>query len=244
MTGEPDADRRPILAATGIVRTYRDPTRVEAVRGASLSLLPGDFVALMGPSGSGKTTFLGILAGLDPPDAGQVAWEGRPLDRLPAAERLALRRTGIGVVFQGFGLLPTLSAVENVELPLRVAGAELDQARTRAEAWLDRLGLAGRLHNRTFELSGGEQQRVAVARALVAEPRVVLADEPIAEVDAENADLILGALLEVVHRGGAVLAATHDPEALRYATRVALLRDGRVEAEGTPAEIAPRLTTD
>ncbi|HXF72985.1 MAG TPA: ABC transporter ATP-binding protein [Actinomycetota bacterium] len=215
-----------------------------AVRGVSLALRPGEFVALVGPSGSGKTTLLGVMAGLDRPDEGEVTWEGRPLDRLEGREHLELRRRGIGVVFQGFGLLPTLSALENVELPLRVAGAPVDEARARAEAWLERLGLGDRLHNRTFELSAGQQQRVAVARALVPEPRVVLADEPVAEVDAEAAELVLDALWEVARRGGAVLAATHDPEVLRYATRVVLFRDGRVEAEGTPAEVAGLLTTD
>jgi ABC-type lipoprotein export system ATPase subunit len=150
----------------------------------------------------------------------------------------------MGMVFQSFGLLPALSAIENVELPLRVAGVALDEGRPRAEAWLTRLGLADRLHNRTFELSAGQQQRIAVARALVIEPEVLLADEPIAEVDTENADLILDAMWDVIRRGGAVLAATHNPEALRYANRVVLFRDGSVQAEGTPKEIAPQLTTD
>ncbi len=160
------------------------------------------------------------------------------------AERSDLRRRGMGVVFQSFGLLPTLSAVENVELPLRVNGAPLDEARERASGWLERLDLADRIDNRTFELSAGQQQRVAVARALIAEPEVVLADEPIAEVDTENADLILAALWDVIGRGGAVLAATHNPEALRYANRVVLFRDGVVDAEGSPDELADHLTTD
>jgi putative ABC transport system ATP-binding protein len=237
-------DREVIVEATDVVRRYTGPNGVVAVRGASLSLAPRDFVALMGPSGSGKTTFLGTLSGLDPPDEGEVLWKGRPMRRLSRDERRELRRRGVGVVFQSFGLLPTLSAVENVELPLRVDGAQLQEARERATVWLERLGLADRLHNRTFELSAGQQQRVAVARALIAEPEVVLADEPIAEVDTENADLILEALWEVIRRGGAVLTATHNPEALRYANRVVLFRDGRVEAEGTPQELAGQLTTD
>lgn len=215
-----------------------------AVRGASMTVAARDFVALMGPSGSGKTTFLGVLAGLDPPDEGEVRWKGRPLGSLSAEERRDLRRRGIGVVFQSFGLLPALSAVENVELPLRVNAVDLDEGRERAEAWLLRLGLETRMHNRTFELSAGQQQRVAVARALIPEPEIVIADEPIAEVDTENADVILEALWDVVARGGAVLAATHNPEALRYANRVVLFRDGAVEQEGTPQEVAPHLTTD
>ena len=150
----------------------------------------------------------------------------------------------MGFVFQSFGLLPTLSAVENVELPLRVSGVPLKDSKARAEMWLARLGLGDRMHNRTFELSAGQQQRVAVARALISEPEVVLADEPIAEVDTENADLILEALWEVIRRGGAVLAATHNPEALRYSSRVILFRDGKIEAEGRPEEISARLTVD
>jgi len=239
----PDA-RGALLAATDIVRTYRGPNGVQAVRGASLSLAPKDFVALMGPSGSGKTTFLGVLSGLDAPDAGEVRWKDRPILELSFDEQIALRRGGMGFVFQSFGLLPTLSAIENVELPLRVSGTDLKESKARAEMWLARLGLGDRMHNRTFELSAGQQQRVAVARALIGEPEVVLADEPIAEVDTENADLILEALWEVIRRGGAVLAATHNPEVLRYSSRVILFRDGKVEAEGRPEEISGRLTVD
>jgi putative ABC transport system ATP-binding protein len=234
----------PLVDATDIVRTYPGAQGVLAVRGASLSLVARDFVALMGPSGSGKTTFIGVLSGLDAPDEGRVRWKGTPIEELTKAERSALRHTGMGVVFQSFGLLPTLSAVENVELPLRVNGVALDQAREHASSWLERLGLSDRADNRTFELSAGQQQRVAVARALITEPEVVLADEPIAEVDTENADVILEALWDVVRRGGAVLAATHNPEALRYANRVVLFRDGSIEADGTPQELAGHLTTD
>jgi putative ABC transport system ATP-binding protein len=233
-----------LVEARDVVRRYPGAQGVVAVRGASVAVRPRDFVALMGPSGSGKTTFLGVLAGLDPPDGGDVRWKGRPMTDLSSEERRVLRRRGIGVVFQSFGLLPALSAVENVELPLRVNGSDLAEARERAESWLSRLGLETRMHNRTFELSAGQQQRVAVARALIHEPELVLADEPIAEVDTENADLILEALWDVIGRDGAVVAATHNPEVLRYANRVVLFRDGVVEEEGTPQEVAAHLTTD
>ena len=238
------ADGAPLLEGIDVVRSYPGAQGVLAVRGASLSLAPQDFVALMGPSGSGKTTFIGTLSGLDAPDEGEVRFKGEPITAMSRAERIALRQTGMGVVFQSFGLLPTLSAVENVELPLRVNGVDLGEARERAIGWLQRLGLTDRVDNRTFELSAGQQQRVAVARALIAEPEVVLADEPIAEVDTENADLILEALWDVIGRGGAVLAATHNPEALRYANRVVLFRDGQIEASGSPEELAGHLTTD
>jgi putative ABC transport system ATP-binding protein len=233
-----------LVEGIDVVRRYPGTQGVVAVRGASVTVRSKDFVALMGPSGSGKTTFLGVLAGLDAPDEGEVRWKGKPMSSLSADERRVLRRQGIGVVFQSFGLLPALSAVENVELPLRVDGVDLIEARERAERWLQRLGLETRIHNRTYELSAGQQQRVAVARALIPEPEIVMADEPIAEVDTENADLILEALWDVIRRDGAVLAATHNPEALRYANRVVLFRDGLVEEEGTPQEVAPHLTVD
>jgi putative ABC transport system ATP-binding protein len=233
-----------LVEGIDVVRRYPGAQGVVAVRGASVTVRSKDFVALMGPSGSGKTTFLGVLAGLDAPDQGEVRWKGRPMGSLSADERRSLRQQGIGVVFQSFGLLPALSAVENVELPLRVNGVDLTEARERAERWLRRLGLETRMHNRTYELSAGQQQRVAVARALIPEPEIVMADEPIAEVDTENADLILEALWDVIRRDGAVLAATHNPEALRYANRVVLFRDGLVEEEGTPQEVAAHLTTD
>ncbi len=233
-----------LVEGIDVVRRYPGAQGVIAVRGASVTIRPRDFVALMGPSGSGKTTFLGVLAGLDAPDEGEVRWKGQPVPGMSGEERRELRQRGVGVVFQSFGLLPALSAVENVELPLRVNGVDLTEARERAEGWLRRLGLETRMHNRTYELSAGQQQRVAVARALIPEPEIVMADEPIAEVDTENADVILEALWDVIRRDGAVLAATHNPEALRYANRVVLFRDGVVEQEGTPQEVAPHLTTD
>ena len=233
-----------LVEGTDVVRRYPGAQGVVAVRGASVTIRARDFVALMGPSGSGKTTFLGVLAGLDEPDQGEVRWKGKPMNTLSADERRTLRQKGVGVVFQSFGLLPALTAMENVELPLRVNGVDLTEAHDRAEEWLRRLGLETRMHNRTYELSAGQQQRVAVARALIAEPEVVMADEPIAEVDTENADIILEALWDVIRRDGAVLAATHNPEALRYANRVVLFRDGVVEQEGTPQEVAGHLTVD
>jgi putative ABC transport system ATP-binding protein len=233
-----------LLEARGVTRTYPGAAGVTAVRNVSMTLKRRDFALVIGPSGSGKTTFLGMLAGFDRPDEGEVLWQDRLFLDLDRDAVLQVRRTGLAVIFQSYGLLPSLSAVENVELPLRVIGVDLAEARERASAWLERLDLGHRLHHRTFELSGGQQQRVAVARALVTEPDVVLADEPIAEVDTENADLILSALWEVVVRDGAVLAATHNPEALRYASRVVLFRDGSIEAEGSPDDVASRLTTD
>jgi ABC-type lipoprotein export system ATPase subunit len=233
----------PLVEAVDVERTYRGPTDVTAVRGVSLALRPGDLVALLGPSGSGKSTFLGMLAGLDEPDEGEVRWQGRSFATMSAEERRAVHQRGIGIVFQAYGLLPSLSAVENVALPLRVRG-DVQESRETATAMLERLDLRDRLEHRTFELSGGQQQRIAVARALVGQPTVVLADEPISEVDEVNGERILAALWEVASHGGAVVVATHDPQALEYATRAVLFRDGRVEAEGDPADLRASLTTD
>ncbi len=233
----------PLLEAADVERTYRGPVDVPAVRGVSLALRPGDLVALLGPSGSGKSTLLGMLAGLDEPDAGEVRWQGRPFATMSAEERRGVHQRGMGIVFQAYGLLPALSAVENVALPLRVRG-EVQESREAATAMLERMDLRDRLEHRTFELSGGQQQRIAVARALVGQPTVVLADEPISEVDEANGERILAALWEVASRGGAVVVATHDPQAMEYATRAMLLRDGRVEAEGDPAELRASLTTE
>jgi putative ABC transport system ATP-binding protein len=233
----------PLVEAIDVERTYRGATEVSAVRGVSLALRPGEFVALLGPSGSGKSTFLGMLAGLDEPDQGDVRWHGRSFAAMSAEERRGVHQREIGIVFQAYGLLPSLSAVENVALPLRVRG-EAQESRETATALLERLDLRDRLEHRTFELSGGQQQRIAVARALVGQPTVALADEPISEVDEANGERILAALWEVASRGGAVIVATHDPQALEYATRAVLFRDGLVEAEGDPAELRARITTD
>ncbi|MEO8476354.1 MAG: ATP-binding cassette domain-containing protein, partial [Actinomycetota bacterium] len=149
-------ERAVVLSASDVVRSYTGAQGVLAVRGASLSLAERDFVALMGPSGSGKTTFIGVMSGLDAPDQGEVRWHDEPIAAMSRDRRRELRRSQMGVVFQSFGLLPTLSAVENVELPLRVSGVELGDARERALGWLERLGLSDRLENRTYELSAGQ----------------------------------------------------------------------------------------
>jgi putative ABC transport system ATP-binding protein len=210
----------------------------------TVRLGPGEVVAIMGPSGSGKSTLLGLLAGLDDPTDGAVTWQGRPLREIPGQEVGRLRASLFGVVFQNFGLLPSLSARENVVLPLLMAGSRPRPATETADRWLSRLGLAGRLDHRVNELSAGQQQRVAVARALAGKPTVVLADEPTAELDGQAAGVIFATLSEVARRGGGVLVATHDPRVLSWADRVVALRDGLVEVEGSPSDVARSLTTD
>jgi putative ABC transport system ATP-binding protein len=233
-----------LLQALAVSRTFHAATDVRAVREVSLSVGSGEVVALMGPSGSGKTTLLALLGGVDPPDTGEVRLHGVSYEDRTAAELRTIHRDAIGIVFQAHALSPTLSALENVELPLRIRRTEPREARERAVAWLERFDLGHRRDHRTYELSGGQQQRVAVARALVGEPEIVLADEPTSEVDVEGAELILEAFREVAGRGGSVIAATHDPTALRYASRAVLVRDGAIEASGPPQEMAARITTD
>jgi ABC-type lipoprotein export system ATPase subunit len=235
---------RPLLRADGLVRVYAGVHAVRALRGVEVEMRPGEFLVVMGPSGSGKSTLLGLLAGLDRSDAGRVLWRDRLISEMTADERSAIRRSGVGIVLQSLGLLPSLSALENVQLSLLASGRAQRDAREEAGAWLSRLGMADHLQHRLFELSAGQQQRVAVARALSIRPEVVLADEPTAELDAEASAVVLTALQDVVRRGGAVLVATHDPTILNLATRVLLLRDGRLEHEGTPEDMAQFVTTD
>jgi putative ABC transport system ATP-binding protein len=232
----------PLLEAVDVERTFRGATDVSAVRGVSLALRPGDLVALLGPSGSGKSTFLGMLAGLDEPDEGEVRWQGRPFGTMSTEERRAVHQREIGIVFQAFGLLPSLSALENVALPPGCAARSGRAGRRRprcSSGWT-----CAQTRAPDVRALGGQQQRIAVARALVGQPTVVLADEPISEVDEVNGERILTALWEVASRGGAVVVATHDPQAIEYATRAVLFRDGSIEAEGDPAELRASLTTD
>ena len=235
----------PLLSAEELHRAYsRGETSTVALRNVSLQLAPGELVVVIGPSGSGKSTLLGMLGGFEPPDSGGVMWRGRSLAALSATE-LARQRAGqFGVVFQSLGLFPALTARENVYLPLLISGADPDASAAAAESWLRRLGLEDRAEHRLFELSLGQQQRVAVARALAPDPDIVLADEPTAEMDHEAANVVIEALREVSERGGGVILASHDPRVLLAANRVLVLRAGRLVAEGSPGEIAEFLTTD
>jgi putative ABC transport system ATP-binding protein len=202
--------------------------RVEVLRGVDLDVQPGELVALIGRSGSGKSTLLNVIAGLEPPDGGTVRVEGVDLGRLDDGRRTVFRRDRIGIVFQAFNLIPVLSALDNVALPARLAGAGAEAVR-RARELLERVGLEARADAFPDELSGGEQQRVATARALVNRPAVVLADEPTGNLDAESAERTLALLAGLAGEDGrTVLLATHDPAAAARAGRVLALEDGRV----------------
>ena len=217
-----------LLEMVEVVKRYRRGDEdVVALGGVDLVVHPGELVALIGPSGSGKSTLLHLAGGLDVPEAGTVAVGGRDLARLSVTERARLRRRQVGFVFQFFHLLPTLSVAENVELPLL-----LDRQRNRRErvrGLLARVGVDHRADHLPGELSGGEMQRVAIARALVAEPELLLADEPTGNLDSTTGSAVLALLTEVVaERGTALVMVTHDQGAAELAGRVLHLRDGRL----------------
>ena len=221
------------LATASVVREFGDgESAVTAVNDVTVSISPGEFVALVGRSGSGKTTLLNLLAGLDRPSSGQVWFEGRELSSLPERGLVGLRRERIGFVFQSFGLIPLLSAFENVELPLHIGGMSWRERRRRANESLDLVGLLGRSGHRPYELSGGEQQRVAIARALVAGPSVLFADEPTGELDSVTAESIGGIMRDIgASRGVTVVTATHDLMLADMADRRLQMADGQIVAE-------------
>ena len=206
---------------------------VWAVRDVTFTVAPGEFLALIGRSGSGKTTLLNTIAGLDRPTAGEVSIDGERVDTMGEAQLIALRRQKLGFIFQSFGLLPLLSAQENVELPLRIAGVRRGRA-ARAHETLELVGLERRAHHRPYELSGGEQQRVAIARALVTQPTLVLADEPTGELDSATATAVFTLIRDICReRGVSIITCTHDRLVMEMASRVEELEDGRLTAGRT-----------
>jgi putative ABC transport system ATP-binding protein len=223
--------RAPILVATAVRKRYRTGAEtVEALRDLSVDIERGEFLAVMGPSGSGKTTFLNCLSGLDDIDGGSVVIEGRDIHELSDQERTQYRAQKMGFIFQAFNLIPVFTSVENVELPLLLAGASASTARRRAEETLERVGLAHRKNHRPNELSGGEQQRVTVARALAGEPAIVWADEPTGNLDTETAGQVMDLLHELNREGLTLVLVTHDPAIGATASRLIRMRDGTIES--------------
>ncbi|MCS5667186.1 MAG: ABC transporter ATP-binding protein [Dehalococcoidia bacterium] len=219
-----------VLVASAVSRVFGSgETAVTALSAVSLSVAEGDFLAVTGRSGSGKTTLLNLLSGLDRPSTGSVYFHGDDLSQLREADLVDMRRHRIGFVFQSFGLMPLLSAQENVELPLHIGGLSWRERRQRAAESLRAVGLGTRSRHRPFELSGGEQQRVSIARALVTQPEVVFADEPTGELDASTARSIAETLAEVAaSKRATVIVATHDLDLAATAQRRLDLVDGQV----------------
>ena len=227
--GEPVASRSPMLAASGVHKAYRTGAEtVEALRGIDLVVERGEFLAVMGPSGSGKTTLLNCLSGLDDIDGGSVLVNGEDIIAMSDARRTKHRAQAMGFVFQAFNLIPVFSATENVELPLLLAGASPKDARRAAQETLERVGLGHRLSHRPAELSGGEQQRVTVARALAGRPEIVWADEPTGNLDSETAAQVVGLLRELHREGLTLMLVTHDHEIGGSAERLVTMRDGTI----------------
>ncbi|GAA4713288.1 ABC transporter ATP-binding protein [Phytohabitans rumicis] len=221
-----------LLRATALERTYRGGTReFAALKGVSLAVAPGDWVAITGPSGCGKSTLLHMLGGLDRPDAGEVWLAGTRLDDQSESGRALLRRRHVGFVFQFLNLVPTMTVLGNVELPMVLQGVGRRDARTRALAILDELGVADAVDSAPAELSGGQQQRVALARAVVHGPDVLLADEPTGALDSASADIVLD-LLRRRHEGGqSIVLVTHDHRVAAAADRVVTMLDGEIVDE-------------
>lgn len=223
-----------------VVKRYRDGTEtINAVDGVSLTVEPGQFVALYGPSGSGKTTLLMMAAGLSRPDAGSVRLAGREISSLSPAESARFRREEVGIVFQSFHLMPAASALDNAMLKLGSLGLTPGQARERARPWLERLGLAKRMAHMPSEMSMGERQRVVIARALTTRPRLLLADEPTGHLDSKRGREVLQILAEVGSEENIpILLVTHDPNARAFVSDVYTLRDGALTV-GLAAELGP-----
>jgi putative ABC transport system ATP-binding protein len=216
-----------------VAKSYPQGRRmVHALRGVSLKISAGEFVSIVGPSGSGKSTLMHLLGALDVPTSGRVWFDGRDLETMSDPERSLLRRNRIGFIFQFFNLLPTLTAVENVALPMLLGGAPRKQARDKALAGLNQVALSDRAGHFPEELSGGEMQRVAIARALVTEPEAILCDEPTGNLDSVTSKEILTMLRCLPEAGRrSVVMVTHDPQAAAYGDRLITIRDGLIESE-------------
>lgn len=223
----------PLLAARDLVKAHG---RTQALRGASVELRAGEILAVTGASGSGKSTLLHCLAGIVRPDAGSVTYGGERLDQLPEKRLSELRRTDFGVVFQFGQLIPELTALDNVALPLLLAGSRRPDAQARAGEWLERFGVRGQEELRPGELSGGQAQRVALARALITGPKAVFADEPTGALDSLASEQVMTALVHTARESGtAVLLITHDAQTAAYADREVRLADGTVSPVGVAA---------
>jgi putative ABC transport system ATP-binding protein len=233
---EAAVDGGPVVEVTDLVREFdTGTTTIRAVDDITFRVESGELVAVRGRSGSGKTTLLSLIGTLDRPSQGSVRVTGLPVSEMPERDLVAFRRRTIGFIFQAFGLLPILSAAENVEIPLRLVAAEPRARDARVSELLELVGLVGRANHRPYELSGGEQQRVAIARALANRPRLLLADEPTGQLDSHTGRDIMALIRSIIRsEGTTAIVATHDPALIDLADRVLELRDGKVIGETWP----------
>ncbi|MBD2868520.1 ABC transporter ATP-binding protein [Paenibacillus arenilitoris] len=232
-TAERSLIEKPLVRAEGIAKTFgHGAGSVQVLRGASLTIQPQSLVAIRGRSGSGKTTLINILGALDRPTEGKVHFKGTEIGGLTEYRRNKLRRTDIGLIFQSFALVPMMSAFENVEFGLRIAGIAPDFHREYAERALELVGLKGRMKHRPFEMSGGEQQRVAIARAIAHKPSLILSDEPTAELDSKMGLQVMKVFMDLVkYEGLTVVLTTHDAAIMEIVDHVYALEDGRIAEE-------------
>jgi putative ABC transport system ATP-binding protein len=227
-----------VIAVTDLTKSYELADHaVHALRGVSLTVEPGEFVAVMGPSGSGKSTFMNLVGCLDRPTRGSYLLDGEEVTQLGSGQLAALRGRKLGFIFQGFNLLPRMDALENVALPMVYAGVAGGIRRERAEAALEAVGLGTRLHHRSNQLSGGQQQRVAIARALVNAPSLILADEPTGNLDSRTSVEILSILQRLNQAGATIVLVTHEPDIATYCSRTVAFRDGLVVSDEPNHEI-------
>ena len=225
--------RKEILKMTDVVKCYRMADEdIQVLDHVNLSIREGEFVSILGPSGSGKSTLMNIIGCLDVPTSGEYMLSGHDVDRLDENELAHIRNKEIGFVFQSFQLLPRLSALENVELPLIYAGVAPQERKQRAQLIMERVGLGDKLKNLPTQLSGGQQQRVAIARSVVTEPTILLADEPTGALDRKTGMQIMDLFREINREGRTVIMITHDPNIAKYAERVIHIIDGRLSEGG------------
>jgi putative ABC transport system ATP-binding protein len=233
----------PVIAVADLAKTYHLADHaVHALRGVSLEVEPGEFVAVMGPSGSGKSTFMNLIGCLDRPTSGSYQLDGEEVTHLPSPQLAGLRGRKIGFIFQGFNLLPRMDALDNVALPMVYAGVPGRVRRTRAEAALQAVGLGDRLHHRSSQLSGGQQQRVAIARALVNAPSLILADEPTGNLDSRTSVEIMAILQRLNQAGATIVLVTHEPDIATYCSRRVAFRDGLVVSDERNWEVVSAAT--
>ncbi|MGA4541113.1 ABC transporter ATP-binding protein [Uniformispora flossi] len=244
IAAHPDKAAAPVLELRGLGRTYgKGETRVESLRGVDLAVAPGELLAVMGPSGSGKSTMLLLAGGLDAPTTGEVLVEGTDISRLPRRKQAALRRRSVGYVFQDLNLIPALTALENVALPLELDGRPVRKARSAARDALAEIGVDDLAERFPDDMSGGQQQRVAIARALVGERRLVLADEPTGALDSATGEAVLRVLRARCDAGAAAVLVTHEARHAAWADRIVFLRDGRLVDDTGRTDAAESLLT-
>lgn len=229
-----------MIQVKDLVKIYRPELNpVHALRGINTSIKPGEFVAVMGPSGSGKSTFMNLLGCLDTPTSGSYLLDGQEVSTLTGDQLAEVRNQKIGFIFQNFNLLPRMSALRNVELPMMYAGLTKNERHKRALEALERVGMQDRIHHRPAELSGGQNQRVAIARALVNNPAIILADEPTGNLDSRTSEEIMSIFSELHQEHTTIVLVTHEREIAEYSSRILHFRDGLLEKEEIPAAKTP-----